>query len=340
MNSCGSRPNAKVLVTGADGFIGSHLTEALVRQGYSVRAFTLYNSFNSWGWLDHCADDVRGQFEVFSGDIRDPHGVKEAMRGCDAVLHLAALIAIPYSYHSPDTYVDTNVKGTLNVLQAARELGVGRVLNTSTSEVYGSARFVPITEDHPLQGQSPYSATKIAADQLAYSFYASFGLPVVTVRPFNTYGPRQSARAVIPSIITQLAAGKRQIQLGATSPTRDFNFVADTVNGFIAALRSEAGLGEVVNFGSNFEISIGDTVQLIGESMGVDVEVLTDEARMRPENSEVQRLWADNSKARELFGWTPAYGGREGFKRGLVETAEWFRQPANLSGYKTHIYNL
>jgi dTDP-glucose 4,6-dehydratase len=340
MNLCGSRPNAKVLVTGADGFIGSHLTEALVRQGYSVRAFTLYNSFNSWGWLDHCADNVRGQFEVFSGDIRDPHGVKEAMRGCDAVLHLASLIAIPYSYHSPDTYVDTNVKGTLNVLQAARELGVGRVLNTSTSEVYGSARFVPITEDHPLQGQSPYSATKIAADQLAYSFYASFGLPVVTVRPFNTYGPRQSARAVIPSIITQLASGKRQIQLGAVSPTRDFNFVTDTVNGFIAALRSEAGLGEVVNFGSNFEISIGDTVQLIGEAMGVDVEVLTDEARMRPENSEVQRLWADNSKARELFGWTPAYAGREGFKRGLVETAEWFRQPANLGGYKTHIYNL
>lgn len=340
MNSCSSRPNAKVLVTGADGFIGSHLTEALVRQGYSVRAFTLYNSFNSWGWLDHCADDVRGQFEVFSGDIRDPHGVKEAMRGCDAVLHLAALIAIPYSYHSPDTYVDTNVKGTLNVLQAARELGVGRVLNTSTSEVYGSARFVPITEAHPLQGQSPYSATKIAADQLAYSFYASFGLPVVTVRPFNTYGPRQSARAVIPSIITQLAAGKRQIQLGAISPTRDFNFVTDTVNGFIAALRSDDGLGEVINFGSNFEISIGETVQLIGESMGVDVEVLTDEARMRPENSEVQRLWADNSKARELFGWTPAYGGREGFKRGLVETAEWFRQPANLSGYKTNIYNL
>ncbi len=340
MNSCSRRPSIKVLVTGADGFIGSHLTEALVRQGYAVRAFTYYNSFNSWGWLDHCADDVRGQFEVFSGDIRDPYGVKEAMRGCDAVLHLAALIAIPYSYHSPDTYVDTNVKGTLNVLQAARELGVQRVLNTSTSEVYGSARFVPIAETHPLQGQSPYSATKIAADQLAYSFYASFGLPVVTVRPFNTYGPRQSARAVIPSIITQLAAGKRQIHLGAISPTRDFNFVTDTVNGFIAALRSEAGLGEVINFGSNFEISIGDTVQLIGEVMDVDVEVLTDEARIRPENSEVQRLWADNSKARELFGWTPAYGGREGFKRGLTETAEWFGQPANLSGYKTNIYNL
>lgn len=340
MNSFSGKPNGKVLVTGADGFIGSHLTEALVRQGYSVRAFTLYNSFNSWGWLDHCADDVRGQFEVFSGDIRDPHGVKEAMRGCDAVLHLAALIAIPYSYHSPGTYVDTNVKGTLNILQAARELGVGRVLNTSTSEVYGSALFVPITEAHPLQGQSPYSATKIAADQLAYSFYASFGLPVVTVRPFNTYGPRQSARAVIPSIITQLAAGKRQIQLGAVSPTRDFNFVTDITNGFIAALRSRAGLGEAINFGSNFEISIGDTVQLIAESMGVDVEVLVDEARIRPENSEVQRLRADNSKARELFGWTPAYGGREGFKRGLIETAEWFIQPTNLSRYKANIYNI
>lgn len=332
-------PN-KVLVTGADGFIGSHLTEALVRQGYDVRAFTLYNSFNSWGWLDHCADDVRGNFEVFAGDIRDPHGVREAMKGCTAVLHLAALIAIPYSYHSPDTYVDTNVKGTLNVLQAARELDVQRVLHTSTSEVYGTARFVPITEEHPLQGQSPYSATKIAADQLAYSFYASFGLPVVTVRPFNTYGPRQSARAVIPSIITQLASGKRKIQLGATSPTRDFNFVTDTADGFMAALRSEVGLGEVVNFGSNFEISIGDTVQLIAEIMGVDVEVVTDEARIRPESSEVQRLWADNSKAREFFDWQPAYAGREGFKRGLAETAAWFKQPANLSAYKADIYNL
>jgi NAD dependent epimerase/dehydratase len=330
----------KILVTGADGFIGSHLTEALVREGYDVRAFTLYNSFNSWGWLDHCADDVKGRFEVFSGDIRDPHGVKEAMKGCDAVLHLAALIAIPFSYDSPDTYVDTNIKGTLNVLQAARELDVQRVLHTSTSEVYGTARFVPITEEHPLQGQSPYSATKIAADQLAYSFYASFGLPIVTVRPFNTYGPRQSSRAVIPTIITQLASGKRRIELGAISPTRDFNFVADTVNGFIAALRSDVGLGEVVNLGSNFEISIGDTVQLIAEAMDVDVEIVTDEARIRPHTSEVQRLWADNRKARELFGWQPAYGGREGFKRGLAETAAWFRQPANLAGYKTTIYNI
>jgi NAD dependent epimerase/dehydratase len=241
-----------ILITGADGFIGSHLTEALVRQGHKVRAFVLYNSFNSWGWLDQCNDDVKGQFEVFAGDVRDPHGIKEAMKGCDVVLHLAALIAIPYSYHSPDTYVDTNIKGTLNVLQAARELGVSRVIHTSTSEVYGTARFVPITEQHPLQGQSPYSATKIAADQLAYSFHASFGLPVVIARPFNTYGPRQSARAVIPTIITQIASGKRQIKLGAVSPTRDFNYVQDTVAGFIAAMNSEQGLGEVVNFGSNF----------------------------------------------------------------------------------------
>jgi NAD dependent epimerase/dehydratase len=330
----------RVLVTGADGFIGSHLVEALVRAGYSTRAFVFYNSFNSWGWLDHCSADVSGQFEVFAGDIRDPNGVRDAMRGCDAVLHLAALIAIPYSYHSPDTYVDTNVKGTLNVLQAARDLDVSRLIHTSTSEVYGTACFVPITEQHPLQGQSPYSATKIAADQLAYSFYASFGLPVLTVRPFNTYGPRQSARAVIPTIIAQLVSGKSKIELGAVSPTRDFNFVTDTVNGFIAALCSDVGLGEVINLGSNFEVSIGDTVRLIGEVMGVEVEVLTDGLRIRPEKSEVQRLWADNSKARQLFGWQPAYAGREGFKRGLSETAKWFADPANLGGYKSHIYNI
>ncbi len=329
-----------LLVTGADGFIGSHLTEALVRAGHRVRALVFYNSFNTCGWLDHCAPDVKGHFEVFAGDIRDPHGVKEAMKGCHAVLHLAALIAIPYSYHSPDTYVDTNIKGTLNVLQAARELGVRRVLHTSTSEVYGTARFVPITEQHPLQGQSPYSATKIAADQLAYSFYASFGLPVVIARPFNTYGPRQSARAVIPTIITQIANGKRQIYLGAVSPTRDFNYVKDIVAGFIAALNSGQGLGEVVNFGSNFEISIGDTAQLIAETMNAEIEIVMDEARLRPENSEVERLWADSTKARELFGWQPSYAGREGFKRGLQETAQWFTTGHNLRGYKADIYNL
>ena len=329
-----------VLVTGADGFIGSHLTEALVRQGFTVRAFVYYNSFNSWGWLDQCADDVKGKFEVFPGDIRDPHGVKEAMKGCDAVLHLAALIAIPFSYHSPDTYVDTNIKGTLNVLQAARELGVERIIHTSTSEVYGTARFVPITEDHPLQGQSPYSATKIAADQLAYSFYSSFALPVVTVRPFNTYGPRQSARAVIPTIITQIANGERQIKLGGLTPTRDFSYVQDTVNGFLSALISTNGLGQVVNLGSNFEISISETVALIAESMDATVEITSSEERLRPENSEVERLWADNSKAKELFGWQPSYSGREGFKRGLAETIAWFTKSENLRSYKSDIYNL
>ena len=332
--------NPIILITGADGFIGSHLTEALVRLGYKVRAFVMYNSFNSWGWLDHCAPEIQGQFEVFAGDIRDPHGVKEAMKGCESVLHLAALIAIPYSYHSLDTYVDTNIKGTLNVLQAARELGVRRVVHTSTSEVYGTARFVPITEEHPLQGQSPYSATKIAADQLAYSFHSSFSLPVVIIRPFNTYGPRQSARAVIPTIITQIANGKRQIKLGAVSPTRDFNYVQDTVAGFIAALNSEKGLGQVINLGSNFEISVGDTAQLIAEAMNVEIEIITDEVRIRPDNSEVERLWADNTKARQLLDWQPDYGGREGFKRGLIETAKWFIQPDNLREYKPDIYNI
>ena len=330
----------RILITGADGFIGSHLTEALVRQGYKVRAFVFYNSFNSWGWLDHCAPDVKGQFEVFAGDIRDPHGVMEAMQGCDAVLHLAALIAIPYSYHSPDTYVDTNVKGTLNVLQAARGLGVKRLIHTSTSEVYGTARFVPITEAHPLQGQSPYSATKIAADQLAYSFFASFDLPVVIARPFNTYGPRQSARAVIPTIMTQISNGHQHVKLGDLSPTRDFNFVQDTVAGFISALNSDQGLGEVVNFGSNFEISIGDTAKLIAEVMNTEIEIITEEARMRPENSEVERLWADNAKAKQLFGWQPCYSGREGFKRGLTETADWFAQGENIRAYKADAYNL
>jgi dTDP-glucose 4,6-dehydratase len=329
-----------VLVTGADGFIGSHLTEALVRQGFTVRAFIYYNSFNSWGWLDQCADDIKGHFEVFLGDIRDPHGVKEAMKGCDAVLHLAALIAIPFSYHSPDTYVDTNIKGTLNVLQAARDLGVKRIIHTSTSEVYGTARFVPITEIHPMQGQSPYSATKIAADQLAFSFYSSFDLPVVTLRPFNTYGPRQSARAVIPTIITQIANGANSIKLGALTPTRDFSYVQDIVLGFIAALNGESGLGEIINIGSNFEISIGETAHLISEGMGVSIELIADEERMRPANSEVERLWADNSKAKELFGWQPTYGGRDGFKRGLIETIDWFTQPDNLDTYKSDIYNL
>jgi len=329
-----------LFITGADGFIGSHLTEALVRAGHKVKAFVLYNSFNSWGWLDQCADDVRGQFEVFAGDIRDPHGVRTAMTGCEAVLHLAALIAIPYSYHSPDTYVDTNVKGTLNVVQAARDLGVRKVVHTSTSEVYGTARFVPITEEHPLQGQSPYSASKIGADQIALSFYLSFGTPVTVLRPFNTYGPRQSARAVIPTIITQLANGQRQIKLGALHPTRDFNYVADTVAGFLAALDSDRGLGEVINIGSSFEISIGDTARTIADVMGAEIEILTDEERLRPEKSEVERLWANNRKAHDLLGWRPAYGGLAGFRRGLEQTVAWFTDPRHLALYKSDRYNL
>jgi len=330
----------KILVTGADGFIGSHLTEALLSQGYQVRAFVYYNSFNSWGWLESLFQMSMSNLEIFAGDIRDPHGVKRAMQDCDAVLHLAALIAIPYSYHSPDTYVDTNIKGTLNVLQAARELNVRKVIHTSTSEVYGTAKFVPITEEHPLQGQSPYSATKIAADQLAYSFYASFGLPVVIIRPFNTYGPRQSARAVIPSIITQISSGKRQIKLGSLHPTRDFNYVADTVAGFIAALQSEKAYGEIINVGSNYEISIGDTVNEIAKAMNADIMVSSDQERIRPEKSEVERLWASNEKAKDLLNWSPRYAGIAGFREGLKKTIDWFLNPENLSCYKSHIYNL
>lgn len=330
----------KILVTGADGFIGSHLTEELVKRGYDVRAFVLYNSFNSWGWLDHSLKQVKENVEVFSGDIRDPYGVKEAMKGCDVVLHLAALIAIPYSYHSPDTYIDTNVKGTLNIVQAARELGIEKVVHTSTSEVYGTAMFVPITEEHPLQGQSPYSASKIGADQIAMSFYTSFGTPVATIRPFNTYGPRQSARAVIPTIITQIANGKRKIKLGSVTPTRDFNYVKDTVNGFIAIANSSKSIGQVTNIGSNYEISVGDTVKLIAEVMGVDIEIETDEERLRPEKSEVERLWAANEKAKQLLGWEPKYGGRDGLKRGLQETIEWFTNQENLNKYKADVYNI
>jgi NAD dependent epimerase/dehydratase len=266
--------------------------------------------------------------------------VRTAMKGCDTVLHLAALIAIPYSYHSPDTYVDTNVKGTLNVVQAARDLGVSKVVCTSTSEVYGTARFVPITEEHPLQGQSPYSASKIGADQIALSFYTSFGTPVHVLRPFNTYGPRQSARAVIPTIITQIASGLRTINLGAVHPTRDFNYVADTVSGFMAALNSQRGLGEVINIGSNFEVSIGDTALTIAELMGVDIEIVTDAVRLRPEKSEVERLWADNTKALNMLGWRPAYAGLEGFRSGLAETIAWFSEPSNLRQYKVGINNI
>jgi len=330
----------KVLITGADGFIGSHLTESLIRKGYETKAFVLYNSFNSWGWLDHCDSEVKGKFEVFAGDIRDPHGVRKAMEGCDFVLHLAALIAIPYSYHSPDTYVDTNIKGTLNVVQAARDLEVEKVVHTSTSEVYGTARFVPITEDHPLQGQSPYSASKIGADQIAISFYNSFGTPVSIIRPFNTYGPRQSARAIIPTVIIQIVNKKQQIKLGSLHPTRDFNYVEDTVSGFVNALESDEAIGEVINLGSNFEISIGDTVKMIADVMGVEIEIKTEKQRLRPEKSEVERLLADNQKAKKLLSWEPSFGGNKGFRNGLTKTIKWFSNPEYLAVYKSNIYNL
>lgn len=330
----------KILVTGADGFIGSHLTEELVRRGHDVRAFVYYNSFNSWGWLDDAPPGVKSRLEVFAGDIRDPHGVRAAMTGCDLVFHLAALIAIPYSYHSPDTYVDTNVKGTLNVVQAARDLGIRKVVHTSTSEVYGTARFVPITEEHPLQGQSPYSASKIGADQIALSFFRSFETPVAVIRPFNTYGPRQSARAVIPTVITQILSGKRRLKLGALHPTRDFSYVSDTVAGFIAVAESDRTLGEVVNLGSSHEISIGGTVQLIADIMGAEVEVEQDEDRLRPEKSEVERLLADNAKARRLTAWSPEFAGPEGLRRGLEQTIAWYRDARNLGRYKTDTYNI
>jgi NAD dependent epimerase/dehydratase len=330
----------KVLVTGADGFIGSHLCEHLLAVGADVKAFVYYNSFNSWGWLDEASDEVKRSLDVFAGDIRDPHGVRTAMQGCDAVMHLAALIAIPYSYHSPDTYVDTNVKGTLNVVQAARELGVERVVHTSTSEVYGTARFVPITEEHPLQGQSPYAASKIGADHMAQSFHLSFQTTVATIRPFNTYGPRQSARAVIPTIITQIASGARALNLGALTPTRDFNFIRDTVRGFVAVAECDAAIGQVVNIGSNHEISIGDTASLIAELMAAEVTITSDEQRLRPPGSEVERLLADNARARTLTGWAPEFAGAEGLRRGLAETIAWFRDTANLRRYKTGRYNL
>mgnify|MGYP001436627004 CR=1 FL=1 len=332
--------NKKILVTGADGFIGSHLTEELVRLGCNVRAFVYYNSFNSWGWLDESPKEILDNLEVFAGDIRDTHGVLKAMEGCDIVFHLAALIAIPYSYHSPDTYVETNIKGTLNILQAARKLDVAKVIHTSTSEVYGTARFVPITEDHPLQGQSPYSASKIGADQMALAFYASFGTPVAIIRPFNTYGPRQSARAVIPTIITQIASGKRRIKLGSLHPTRDFNYIKDTVRGFIAIAKSDQSVGEVINIGSNYEISIGETARLIADVMGVEIEIETDPQRTRPEKSEVERLWADNTKAKRLLNWEPLYAGKEGLRRGLEETVAWFTEPKNLERYKIDLYNI
>ena len=324
----------KVLVTGADGFIGSHLTEELVKQGYEVKAFVYYNSFNTWGWLDTLPKDIMEHIEIFQGDIRDPNGVKEAVKGCEAVFHLAALIAIPFSYHSPDTYVDTNIKGTLNVLQAARELGTGRVLATSTSEVYGTAQYVPIDEKHPYQGQSPYSATKIGADRLAESFYRSFQMPVTIVRPFNTYGPRQSARAVIPTIITQLLSGKEEIKLGALTPTRDFNYVKDTAQGFIEIYKSDRTIGEEINIATQHEISIGELAEELINQINPKAEIVCDEQRLRPEKSEVNRLLGCNEKILCLTDWKPRYT----FRQGLAETIEFLRN--NLDRYKTDIYNL
>lgn len=323
-----------VLITGADGFIGSHLTELLVAEGYTVKALSQYNSFNNWGWLENV--DCRKEIEVLSGDVRDPHYCKHITRNIDVVFNLAALIAIPYSYVAPDSYVDTNIKGTLNICQAALENGVGRVIHTSTSEVYGTAQYVPIDEKHPLQAQSPYSASKIGADAMAMSFFNSFGLPLTIARPFNTYGPRQSARAVIPTIITQIASGMKQIKLGDTTPTRDFNYVADTCRGFLQLARCEQAIGEVVNIGSNYEISVADTLNLIRELMGSDVEFLMDEQRIRPEKSEVFRLWCDNTKIRGLTGFEPEYSIRDG----LQKTIDWLVQPENLAKYKADIYNV
>ncbi len=327
----------KILVTGADGFIGSHLAETLVRKGCEVRALAQYNSFGTCGWLDTLPEGIADSMKILSGDIRDSGFVKNSMQGCDIVFHLAALIAIPYSYQAPESYVGTNILGTLNVLQAARELGTARILQTSTSEVYGTARFVPITEEHPLQAQSPYAASKIGADQLALSFHSSFGTPVTVVRPFNTYGPRQSTRAVIPTIIAQIAKGNKQVKLGSLHPTRDFNYVADTVSGFLAAA-ADSALGEVFNIGSNFEISIGDTAALIAEVMGCDVEFVEESQRLRPANSEVERLWADNSKAARILGWKPQFGSHAGLRRGLEETVKWFSDPNNLRFYKNAGY--
>jgi NAD dependent epimerase/dehydratase len=328
--------NKKVLVTGADGFIGSHLVERLMEEGCQVKAFVFYNSFNSWGWLDTCSNGKRKNIEIFSGDVRDPNGVRNAVRDVDIVFHLAALIAIPFSYHSPDSYIDTNIKGTLNVLQACRDYNIERVVVTSTSEVYGTARYVPIDEKHPLQGQSPYSATKIAADKIAESFNKSFDLPVVTARPFNTYGPRQSARAILPTIITQLLSGKEEIELGSLHPTRDLNYVRDICDGFIAVAKSERAIGKEINICSGKEISMGDLAHLLVEKINPGAVIKNDDQRKRPENSEVNRLLGCNKRIRKLTDWNQHYT----IESGLQETIQWFRMEENLRHYKPEIYNV
>jgi len=326
----------KILVTGADGFIGSHLTEELIKQGYEVRAFVFYNSFNSWGWIDSFPEEIKNKIEIFAGDIRDPNGIRVAMESCDTVFHLAALIGIPFSYHSPDSYVDTNIKGTLNILQAAKLLNTKRVLVTSTSEVYGTAQYVPIDEKHPFQGQSPYSATKIGADRIAESFFRSFELPVTIVRPFNTYGPRQSARAVIPTIISQLLNGIEEIILGDLTPIRDFVFVKDTVNGFIEIAKSQKTIGEEINIATQSEISIGDLAQTIINIINPQAKIICDKQRIRPEKSEVKRLCGSNEKLKKLTNWQQMYS----LKDGLKETIDWFSNKENLKGYKYEIYNV
>ena len=328
--------NKKILVTGADGFIGSHLTEELMRQGCNVRAFVFYNSFNSWGWLDTFSKSKLSEIEIFAGDIRDPNGMREAIKGCDIVFHLAALIGIPFSYHSPDSYVDTNIKGTLNVLQAAKELKAKRIVVTSTSEVYGTARYVPIDEKHPFQGQSPYSATKIGADRIAESFYRSFDLPITIVRPFNTYGPRQSARAIIPTIITQLLSGKKEIKLGDLTPSRDFTYVKDICDGFIEIAKSNKTIGEEINVCLNTESSIQELVEKIIPLINPKAKVIRDKKRFRPRRSEVMRLRGDNSKIIKLTDWRPKYS----LDRGLCETVKWFLDKNNTKGYKADIYNV
>ena len=323
-----------IVVTGSDGFIGSHLVERLIELGAHVRALVLYNSFGSWGWLDTIDRKKLEDVEIVAGDIRDPHRVREIVRNSDVVFHLAALISIPYSYHAPDSYVETNVRGTVNVLQAAREASVKHVVHTSTSEVYGTAQFVPITEEHPLVGQSPYSASKIAADQFAVSFRRSFDLPVTIVRPFNTYGPRQSARAIIPTVISQALAGEKHVSIGNTQPTRDFTYVTDTVEGFIRTAEHPGSIGKTLNLGSNYEISIGDLADKIRSLMNNSFELAFDEARMRPGESEVERLWSDNSKAKKIIEWEPAVS----LEKGLALTIEWFREHRNL--YKEYLYHM